>query len=168
MVDTITIQVNFDFWQNKKYLRKIKSGEITYLEQSAYNRGEKRKDLCFVGGVEPCGLFYNANLHYLCITFNPKNFIGHYATSADSEVIMKSISDFINNDLKISTNDIKSINLNRIDYNNDFRVNSEEEKEIIYNLMSKTPEKLGKVVKTKFEKAISYAPKHRLRSSNFI
>lgn len=168
MIDTTVVQVNLNYLGNKKLLQEVKGGEKTYLEVSPYNNGERRKYLCYVGGVEPCGLFYNASLHYVCIAFHPKDFLGHYPTKEDSEIIMKSVTDFIHNSLGIPKDYIKSFSLNRIDYKNDFRFNNQIEREIIYNLMNKAPDTLGKVVKTDYATAISYAPKHRLCSSNYL
>lgn len=64
----------------------------------------------------------------------------------------------IYNKLKIPRYFIKSITLNRIDYNIDYRISSNEVREIIYNLMKKTKDRLGLVVKTSFKTAITYLP----------
>lgn len=160
MLDTITMQVNLTCNGNSKFLEEVRKGKRTYLERSTYNRGKKRKHLCYIGGIAPFSLFYNASCRYICITFNPKLIIGRYPTNTDVDNIEQEVKDFMLDKLKLASYYVKNITLNRIDYNLDYCISSEEERQIIYDLMKIAPENLGKVVKTLYVSAITYNPKN--------
>lgn len=160
MVDTLTMQVNLTCNGNSKFLNEIRQGKRTYLERSTHNRGKKREHLCYIGGIAPFSLFFNANFRYICITFNPKLIIGHYPINTDVDNIEQEIKDFLVDKLKLASYYVKNITLNRIDYNIDYRISCEEERQIIYDLMQIASENLGKVVKTLYISAITYNPKH--------
>lgn len=160
MVDTITIQVNFTMTGDYLFSEEIRSGQRNYMEYSPYNRGKKRKYRCFVGGIAPYGLYYNASLSYICIEFNPKLILGYVPSAIDVVNIKAKLEDFISNELKIPNRFIDSIVLNRIDYNIDYRISCEEERQIIYDLMDIASNVLGNVVKVQYENAISYNPKN--------
>ena len=160
MVDTITMQVNLTCIGNSEFLEEVRQGKRTYLERSTYNRGKKREHLCYIGGIAPFSLFYNASCHYVCITFNPKLVIGRYPINSDVDNIEEAVKDFICNMLKLPAYYIKDITLNRIDYNIDYRITCEEERQIIYDLMKIASNKLGKVVKSLYITAITYNPEN--------
>lgn len=159
MVDTMAMQLNFTTNGNYKFLEEVRQGKRQYLERSYYTRGKKRQYLCYIGGIAPFSLFYNASCRYICITFNPKLVIGHYPVDSDVANIEKAVKDFIRDTLKIPLHSIKNITLNRIDYKIDYLIKSEEERQIIYDLMKIAPDTFGKVVKTSYETAITYNPK---------
>lgn len=158
MVDTITIQVNFTCNGNSDFLEEIIQGKRNYLKRSTYNRGKKRSHICFIGGIAPFSLFYNPFCRYVCITFNPKLVIGRYPINSDLDNIEEAVKDFITDMLNLTTYYIKDVTLNRIDYNIDYRITCEEERQIIYDLMEITTNKLGKVVKTSYMTTITYNP----------
>ena len=140
----------------------MRQGKRKYLELSRYNKGKKRNHICYIGGIAPFSLFFNASCRYLCITFNPKLVIGHYPVSSDVDIIEQKVKDFISNVLKIPSYYIKDITLNRIDYKVDYLISCEEERQIIYDLMKIATDKLGRVVKTVYETATTYNPKERI------
>lgn len=160
MIDTLTMQVNFTMDGCYYFLEGIRTKRRTYLELSKYNRGVKREDYCFVGGIAPYSLFFNASKYYLTIEFNPKLIIGRIPIADDVDNIEKHLKHFITNDLKIPAKDIGSITLNRIDYKIDYKIGCELELLIFYDLMKITPNNLNKVVKTLYDTALTYNPKH--------
>lgn len=160
MVDTMTMQVNLTCNGNSKFLEEVRQGNRTYLERSTHNRGKKREHLCYIGGIAPFSLFYNASCYYICITFNPKLVIGRYPLNSDVDNIEQAVKDFMLDTLKLPGYYVKNITLNRIDYNIDYRIRCEEERQIIYDLMNIASENLGKVVKTLYISAITYNPKN--------
>lgn len=160
MLDTITMQVNLTCNGNSKVLEEIKQGKRPYLERSLYNRGKKREHLCYIGGIAPFSLFYNASCSYICITFNPKLVIGRYPINSDLDSIEQAVKDFITDMLKLPDYYMKNITLNRIDYNLDYLISCEEERQIIYDLMKIASDGLGKVVKALYVSAITYNPKN--------
>lgn len=160
MVDTISMQVNLTCEANYKILEEIKQGKRAYLERSTYNKGQKRNHLCYIGGIAPYSLFFNASCRYMCITFNPKLVIGIFPISGDAKYIEEQLKHFISHKLNLPDDYIKSITLNRIDYKVDYLISCEEERQIIYDLMKIAPENLGRVVKTSYVSAITYRPEN--------
>ena len=160
MVDTMTMQVNLTYNGNNKMLEEVRQSKRTYLERSTYNRGKKRAHLCYIGGIAPFSLVYNASCSYICITFNPKLVIGRYPINSDVDNIEQAVKDFLMDKLNLPSYYVKDITLNRIDYNIDYRISCEEERQIIYDLMKITSENFGKVVKTLYISAITYNPKN--------
>lgn len=157
MVDTITLQFNFYGNRNAEIHKRIKDNEITGFHYIPKNY-EERGILSYCAGVAPFGLFYNATHRYINITINPSLILKHYPVADEYVVIENACKKVISDDLHIPQNYVESIVLNRIDFNMDYRIYDEEERNIIYNLMIKTRDKLGKVVKTKFNTAITYLP----------
>lgn len=162
MVDTLTMQVNLTCTGNSKFFEEVRQGKRIYLERSFYNRGKKREHICYICGIAPFSLFYNASCRYICITFNPKLIIGRYPINSDVDNIEQAVKDFMLNTLKLPAYYVESVTLNRIDYNIDYLISCEEERQIIYDLMKIVSENLGKVVKTLYETAITYNPKKRI------
>lgn len=160
MVDTLSIQINLTNKGNYLLLNDLANGERNYLECSSYNNGKKRTDYCFVGGIAPFSLFYNASRLYICITFNPKIVLGYPPMATDVNNIEHQLKCFVKDKLNIPTYWVKNITLNRIDYKVDYLIKCEEERQILYELMAITPSKLGQVVRTLYETAITYEPKN--------
>lgn len=157
MIDTLTMQFNFYNIQNVEIYQKVKNNEIAGFHYIAKNFKE-RKIISYCTGIPPFGVFYNATFGYINVTVNPSLILQHYPVTDDDVAIEDACKKIIFEELGIPKNYIKSITLHRIDFNVDYRISSDEVREIIYNLMNKAKEILGKVVKTTFKTAITYLP----------
>lgn len=151
------MQFNLRADANWNMYSKIKNNEIKGFHYISKNYKEKGI-ITYCSGVPPFGIFYNVSFKYINVEVNPSIILNHYPFADDYITIEEACKKVIFENIGIPQYYISSITLHRIDYNVDYRISSEEEKDIIYNLMSKTRENLGRVVKTTFKSAITYLP----------
>ena len=156
-VDTITLQYNFYPYANYEFYRKVKNKKVKNFHYIPKNYS-KRNIISYCSGIAPFSLYYNFTHSYINVTVKPIIILKHFPVDDDCNAIENACNKIIYEDLKIPKSYIRSVTLNRIDFNVDYRISSDEVREIIYNLMSKTRDKLGRVVKTIFKTAIRYLP----------
>lgn len=156
MIDTLTLQFNFTSTGNWYFYNSIFGTNLCRLFPKSRIL-LKDKVYQFIGGMPPFSLFYNGNSNYLNVEVCPRLLLQRNPCEDDVELIENPMKSFVFNDLSVPRHYVKSVTLNRIDYNCDYKMTDEEEP-IIYNLMSKTTSSLNKVVKTEMEYAISYTP----------
>lgn len=158
MIDTLTFQFHLNHETNSCLIQDIKYAKVGLRKQD-YVYGEKQYGK-YVGGFEPFSVWYDSITRYILVTFNPKLILKKTPTSIDCDNIEKTVINFFEKTFKISINNVEDWYLNRIDYKVDYKIKSNTEKEVIYDLMKLTPKKLGKVVKKIFDTAVSYNPRN--------
>lgn len=156
MVDTITVQVKLNYEGDISLKNRIKYKEVN-LEAKPYNKGQHQVGI-YAGKIKKMGVWFNSVKGYVLITFNPNKLLERNVDEHDVKLIERSILEFLSSELKIGFKDIELFTLNRIDYKVDCRLNNEEEKQIVYDLMKIATNRFNNIVKVATKTSIRYNP----------
>ena len=158
MIHTVTLNYNLTFSGNSNVLQRAKTGDLKNKFSYIRENYKKLKQITYCAGYPPISVFYNYTYHYINVTLDPRIVLEHKPIADDYKAIEQYCSKFIKNTLQIDDRYVKKVTLNRIDYNIDYKIKNDEEREIIYSLMKKCRNDLYKVVKSFFKSAITYNP----------
>ena len=158
MVHTLTLNYELTIAGNVLFLHRIKEGSLK--EKFSYIRENYRKlkQITYCAGYPPVSVFYNYTYHYINVTIDPSIVLEHNPVAADYEAIQQYCDVFIRDVLQVWSTFVKEVSLNRIDFNIDYKIKNEEEREIIYFLMRICRDDLYKVVRLSYKSAITYNP----------
>lgn len=158
MIHTVTLNYNLTFFGNSNVLQRAKTGDLRSKFSYIRENYKKLKQITYCAGYPPISVFYNYTYHYINVTLDPRIVLEHKPIADDYKAIEQYCSKFIKTTLQIDDRYVKKVTLNRIDYNIDYKIKNDEEREIIYSLMKKCRNDLYKVVKSFFKSAITYNP----------
>lgn len=158
MVDTISMQIHLNSHGDLMLKHNIEH-QIVPLKHQPFLRGNIQYGI-FTGKIKHFGIWFNSIKGYVLIHFNPSNLLNKKPQEKDVNAIEQIILSFVKQELKIAPKDMLQFNLNRIDYKIDFRVNSNEEKSIIYDLMNIATNRFNNIVKIPTKTSIRYNPKN--------
>lgn len=158
MIHTVTLNYNLTFFGNSNVLQRAKTGDLRNKFSYIRENYKKLKQITYCAGYPPISVFYNYTYHYINVTLDPRIVLEHKPIADDYKAIEQYCSKFIKTTLQIDDRYVKKVTLNRIDYNIDYKIKNDEEREIIYSLMKKCRNDLYKVVKSFFKSAITYNP----------
>ncbi len=158
MVDTITVQFNFNYDVNQIVQSKIKEGIIP-IKKKPYINGKSVFGI-YVGSsrIFP-SIYYNARFGYVLITINTRLLLGHEPTPSNITYIEKEVIAFFEKTFDISMNYIDALTLNRIDYKVDFKSKFGVESQIFYELRDILSDTLNGIEKNIEKNSVSYCPK---------
>lgn len=157
MIDSLTMQVKLSYFGNKKLKNDIYTGNIN-LEKRLFDRGKFHYGF-FFGKIDIYGIFFDSFHAYIFVNLHPSELLKRMPTEKDVITIEKNVINLATNELKVQANEIELLNLNRIDYNADFRVKNEEERKIIYELMKEASDRFNNVLKISTDTSIRYKSK---------
>lgn len=158
MIDTLTFQIRLNYENNLELKNNIINKKIT-LSELVDKYGHIHKDI-FVGKIGNFSIFFNSWTLYLFITINPSNLLGKPPTTSDVLFVENGVKYFVSKNLYIPTYEFDSFNLNRIDYKVDCKLNSVEEKNIVFDLMKIATNKFDNIVKVPTRTSIRYNPQN--------
>ena len=158
MIDTLTFQIKLSYESNLNLQNSIVNNSVS-LRELVDKNGHMHRGI-FIDRIGNYSIMFNSWTFYIFITLNPSNLLQSPLESDDAMFIENSVKQFIVQNLYISTYEFESFNLNRIDYKVDCRLNNEEEKNIVFDLMKITTNRFNNVVKVPTRTSIRYNPKN--------
>lgn len=158
MIHTVTLNYELTLSGSRDVLQRAKTGDLRNKFSYIRENYKKLQQITYSAGYPPISIYYNYTYHYINVTLDPRIVLEHKPIADDYKAIEQYCDAFIRNTLQIDNRYVKKVSLNRIDYNIDYKIKNDEEREIIYSLMKKCRKDLYKVVRSLFKSAITYNP----------
>ena len=158
MIDTLTFQIKLSYESSLNLQNSIINNTVS-LRELVDKNGHIHSGI-FIGKIGNYSIMFNSWTFYVFITLNPSNLLKAPPQSDNVSFIEYSVKNFVFKNLHISTNAFESFNLNRIDYKVDCKLNSVEEKNIVFDLMKIATNKFDNIVKVPTRTSIRYNPQN--------